>query len=116
MPGKKTRARETGMSYTAFALADPTEGNPGVGVWDDDPKGPPIAIENLTWRDDEFDFGAADEALGRMGFRRSSEWEWMSPQYVAEVEAWECKEMDACQMDPACPGYPRCGTRAEHEE
>ncbi len=73
------------IAYTAFALTDPTEGNPGVGAWGDDPKGPPVASENLTWPGGEFDFDAADEALERIGFRRASEWGWASPQRVAAV-------------------------------
>ena len=32
------------------------------------------------------------------------------------VPGRECEEADACTMDPACPFFPRCGTRAEHEE
>ena len=72
-------------TYTAFALDDPDYGTPGITVQQGD--GAPVESADLSWADGEWDADEADGILADMGFRRVGLWEYLSPQYVAEVVA-----------------------------
>jgi hypothetical protein len=86
----------TTQTYTAFALDgagyagpdpvtgdDPGYGPPGITV--ENAEGREVAGKDFQWPSGKFAADVADETLGRMGFRRISPWEWLSPQWVSAV-------------------------------